>query len=138
MFVLFVAQLGAHGPLWAIELGPRPIVGYRTRPKAQPIRGLGWVGPGPTWALLKSNPALLFSRMEKPAHLTVARHLHPPALALQAVLPPSHCQSQSPYTMQAVAHGPLCLYLVHRRLGQDPGPQSPKREINTIIVRPHL
>jgi hypothetical protein len=53
MFILFVAQLGAHGPLWAIGLGPRPIVGYRTRPKAQPIRGLGWVGPGPTWALTK-------------------------------------------------------------------------------------
>jgi hypothetical protein len=53
MSVLFVAQLGAQGPLWAKGLGPWPTVGYRTRPKAQPIRGLGWVGPGPTWALMK-------------------------------------------------------------------------------------
>jgi hypothetical protein len=52
MFVLFVAQW-ARGPLWAKRLDPRPTVGYRTRPKAQPIRGLGWVVPGPTWALMK-------------------------------------------------------------------------------------
>jgi hypothetical protein len=57
MFALFIEEWAPNGPpQWAVgpkKKSPKPIVGPRTGPKAQPIRGLGWVGLWALWALRK-------------------------------------------------------------------------------------